>query len=197
MMHNVNIKTQMCTAAQGAGRLKLGCAGRLQVVRQVAKQEGKVGMMDLVLLTRCFDASDERDRYFALVGMAGDVDDRFVDYALGYGEVVKRLSRMVLQGDVKLSRGKALDVWSCITHEDESDGIDEKMKTPTWAVDFLKLSNSLYTPMMVGYPSEDPIIQYPPNLRFETDSTGNEVRPSPSPTFLLPDQTPRPSTPPP
>jgi hypothetical protein len=172
MLHNVNVKTQMYTQAEGAGRLRLGCAGRLEVVRQIV-QSGDVGMMDLVVLTRCFDATDARDRYFALVGLAGDVDEGFVDYAVSYEEVVRRLSKMVLQGSIKLSQGAELDVWSCITREVEGD--DEKMRNPSWVVDFLKLSDSLYTPMMVGYPSEAPIIQRPSDLRFETTPNGDEV----------------------
>lgn len=177
VLHNVNTRTQLCASevsglGGGVERLKLSCAGRLQALRQ-AKAKGWLSMVYLLLLTRCFEATDMRDKMFALVGLANDVDPSFVDYSLSYEEVVVNLSKKILQGKMGTCGGSVLDIWSCI----ERDG-GEEVPRKSWVVDWTRLGTSLYTSLMVVYASEPPIITRPPELEFSTDEQDNEVRKS-------------------
>ncbi|KAF9701330.1 hypothetical protein EKO04_000445 [Ascochyta lentis] len=171
-MWNCNIKTQIATTAledkkaQGVGRLKLGCPGHLETLK-FAREVGLSGILRLLFATRCFDATDPRDKIFALVGLASDVDEDFVDYSRSYEGVIKELSNMLLDGRIETESGCALDLWSSITREEEDD-----LMGPSWVVDWLKLKDSLYTPMMTQYPSEKPVIQRIPAIEFSgKDST--------------------------
>lgn len=175
MLNNVNTRTQMCAndvAGLGGGveRLKLACAGRLQALRQ-AKTLGFCGMMYLLLLTRAFDATDKRDKVFALVGLANDADPSFVDYELPYEEVLTKMSRKMLEGRMGANGGCVLDMWSCIERED-----GEEAPKRSWVVDWTRLGKSLHTSLMIDYASQAPLITRQAELEFSTDLQGNEVR---------------------
>lgn len=175
LLHNVNTRTQLCasevsTLGGGVERLKLSCAGRLQALRQ-ANEQGLLSMVYLLLLTRCFEATDMRDKMFALVGLANDIDPSFVDYDLSYEEVVANMSKKILKGKTSTSSGSVLDIWSCIMREGETE-VPQK----SWIVDWTRLGSSLHTSLMIDYASEPPIITRPSELEFSTDEQGNEVR---------------------
>lgn len=179
-LSNTNARTQIATTAlpdpemQYTGKLKLACAGRLEMLR-IVREQGLGGITNLLLATRCFDATDPRDKIFALVGLADDVETGFVDYEKSYEEVITELSRMTLDGTIggTAKNECVLNIWSCITRADE----DEESTRPSWVVDWLALKDSLYTPFMSQYPSEPPVINKKPEIEFTKDESGQDVRP--------------------
>ncbi|KAJ4982518.1 hypothetical protein SVAN01_11988 [Stagonosporopsis vannaccii] len=174
MLYNCNVKVQLATIsmedkeAQGIGRSKMMCAGRLWGFKTF-KDKGFSGILWLLLITRYFDATDPRDKIFALVGLASNVSEGLVDYSKSYKDIVQDLSHMFLDNRIPTTSGSVLDLWSCITRDEKDD-----LSGPSWVVDWLKLSNSLYTPMMTQYESEKPTIQRVPEIQFskaEGDAT--------------------------
>lgn len=136
------------------------CAGRLWGFKTF-RDQGLSGILWHLLITRCFDATDARDKIFALVGLTSDVSEDFVDYSKSYEDVIHELSHMVLDGRIPTTSGSTLDLWSCITRDEEDD-----LQGPSWVVDWLKLRDSLYTPMMSQYESEKPTIQRSPEVKI-------------------------------
>lgn len=173
-MHNCNTKTQIATTvledknAQGIGRSKLMCAGRLWGFK-ASREQGLDGMLRYLLTTRYFDATDPRDKIFALVNLAGDVVEEFVDYSKSYADVVQELSRMVLEGRVPSTSGSTLDFLTCITRDEDDD-----LAGTSWVVDWLRLKDSLYTPLMNQFPSEAPTISRSSEVQF-LDTEDGEV----------------------
>lgn len=165
-MPNMNGKTQLATTAlnnkeaEGIGRSKMMCAGRLWGFK-LFKDKGQSGILWNLLVTRCFDSTDPRDKIFALVGLSSDIGEDFVDYSKSYEEKVQELSRMSLDGRIENINGSTLDVWSCLTRYQGED-----LSSPSWVVDWLKLRDSLYTPLMGQYGSEQPMIHRVPEIRF-------------------------------
>lgn len=104
------------------------------------------------------------------MGLASDVDASFVDYEKSYDDVVRELSKMFLTGAIELEDARALDIWSCISRHD-----DQEIERPSWVVDWRKVQDSLYTPLLAGYPSSKPVIQLQPEVQFSSDDEGNEV----------------------
>jgi starch phosphorylase len=166
MMWNCTCKTQLATTvledkeAEGIGRSKLMCAGRLGSFKSL-KDNGLSGILWLLLLTRCFHATDSRDKIFALVGLASDIGEEFVDYSKSYDDVVRELSRMLLDGRIETTSGSVFDLWSCITRDEDDD-----LAGSSWVVDWLKLRDSLYTPLMSQYGSDLPTIHRKPEIHF-------------------------------
>jgi hypothetical protein len=58
-------------------------------------------MLSLLLATRPLQATDRRDKIFALVGLASDVDESFVDYSKDIEDIVTELSHMFLSGKLE------------------------------------------------------------------------------------------------
>lgn len=176
-MHNCNAKTQLATTAlkdkdaQGNGRSKLMCPGRLFGFKTF-RDKGMNGIMWLLLITRCFDATDSRDKIFALVGLASDVGDEFVDYSKCYECKIQELSHMLLDGSIKITWGSVLDLWSCITRDEDSD-----LSGPSWVVDWLKLRESSYRPLMSEFASENPTIHRKPEVYFSETDEGEVYNP--------------------
>lgn len=142
------------------GRSKLMCAGRLWGFKTF-RDKRMSGILWLLLITRYFDATDPRDKIFALVGLASDVGEDFVDYSKNYEAIVQELSHMVLDGRMPITSGSILDFWSCITRSEDND-----LSGPSWVVDWLRLRDTLYTPLMSVYESEKPTIQRNPGIQF-------------------------------
>lgn len=76
------------------------CAGRLWSFK-IAKENGMSGILWFLLITRCFDATDPRDKIFALVGLVSDVSEEFIDYSKSYDTVVREFSHMLLDGRIE------------------------------------------------------------------------------------------------
>jgi starch phosphorylase len=130
-------------------------------VIKYAKDKGTSNILYLLISTRYFDATDPRDKIFALVGLASDIDESFVDYSKSYEDVIRELSHMSLDGRIEATAGCVLDLWSFITRK-EDDNITE----PSWVVDWLRLKDSQYTPMMDAYPPTKLVIQRFPEIQF-------------------------------
>jgi hypothetical protein len=127
-------------------------------------------ILRLVYSTRAFGATDPRDKIFALVGLASDIDESFVEYGKSYQDVIKELSRLIVSGRVVAEDCGALDIWSCITRDEH-----EEIETTSWVVDWCKLEKSLYTPLLQGYPSERAVIERRPEVKFIMEEDGVEV----------------------
>jgi hypothetical protein len=152
--------------AQRAAELKLQCAHVLYAIKY-AREQAMSGTLYLFMMTRWFDATDRRDRIFALVGLTSDIDKSFVDYSKSYEDVIKELSLMLLDGKIEPTMGCVLDIWSFITRGEEGD-----ITEPSWVVDLLNMQDSVYTPMMTAYPSSKPVIERSPEIQFlERDGT--------------------------
>jgi hypothetical protein len=183
-MYNCNIKTQIATAVledknvQGIRRFKLMCAGHLWGFKASRKQ-GLDGMLWYLLVTRYFDATDPRDKVFALVGLASDVLEEFVDYSKSHADIMQELSRMVLEGRVANTSGSTLDFLSCITRDEDDD-----LARTSWVVDWLRLKDSLYMPLIIQFSSEAPTILQSSEVRF-LDTEDGQVCMTLNFTFIL------------
>lgn len=183
-MHNCSTKTQLATvtlqdkSAQGIGRTKLICAGRLWGMKTF-RDKGLNGIFWYLLITRCFDATEPRDKIFALVGLVDDISDEFVDYSKSYEDVLQELSHMLLDGSILNTTGSPLDLLTCITR-DEDDNLNE----PSWVVDWLRLRDSLYAPSMNQFLSERPVIVRAPEIQF-VDTDNEEVSDTHTSTTIL------------
>ena len=153
------------------------CAGVLWGFN-ASREQGLDGILWYLLTTRYFDATDPRDKIFALVGLAGDISEDFVDYSKSYTDVAQGLSRMVLEGRVPSTSGSTLDFLSCITRDDDDD-----LAGTSWVVDWLRLKNSLYTPLMNQFPSEAPTISRSSQIQF-LDTEDGEVCINPNFTYI-------------
>lgn len=161
-LHNVNVRLQIGTPDQ-LTRQHITCAGRLALLRQwIAVDVNK--MFYLLSATRNFEATDPRDKFFALVGIASDMEEEFIDYSKDVGQIVTELSRRFLTGKLACLTNP-LDILSFISR---LNGEGEHL--PSWVTDWMLLGiSSLYTPLAGAYPSEAPYIQGNPILEFEDD----------------------------
>jgi hypothetical protein len=146
--------------ARRLGRYKQSCATSLFSI-QYARQNAMSGTLYLIMMTRWFDATDRRDRIFALVGLTNDIDRSFVDYSKSYDDVIKELNLMLLDGRIEPTMGSVLDVWSYIAREE-----DDEITEPSWVVDLFKKQDSMLTPMMTAYPSSNSDIERKPEIQF-------------------------------
>lgn len=154
--------------ARRAGRPKLSCATVLFSIKY-GREKTMIGTLYLFMMTSRFDATDPRDKVFALVGLTGDIEKSFVDYSKSNEDVMKELNLMLLDGRIEATMGSVLDIWSLLTREE-----DDEITEPSWVVDLFKIQDSMYTPMMTGYPSTSPEIERKPEIHFPTED-GNEV----------------------
>ena len=166
--------------ARRAARLRLPCAGNLFLIKE-ARENAESGTLYLLKKTHLFDAADPRDKVFALVGLANDIDKSFVDYSKSYDDVMRDLNLMLLEGRIEPTMGSVLDVWSSITRKE-----DDEIAEPSWVADIFEPQSceGLYTPIMDVYPSNEPLIERKPELRFlEVD--GQKARFTFDPSFHL------------
>lgn len=160
---NVNIKLQVWSEF-GSTRMHMTCAGRLALLRKALKFDVPLTMFYLLNATRNFEATDPRDKLFALVGIACDLGEDFVDYSKNLNELATELSRRFLSGSLKAMTSQ-LDILACITRP---NGEGEDM--PSWVVDWTLLTNrSLFTSLVGAYPSEAPYVQELPVVEFQDD----------------------------
>jgi len=156
--------------ARRAARLRLPCAGNLFLIKE-ARENAESGTLYLLKKTHLFDAADPRDKVFALVGLANDIDKSFVDYSKSYDDVMRDLNLMLLEGRIEPTMGSVLDVWSSITREE-----DDKIAQPSWVVDIFKPQSFeyMYTPLVNFYPSREPHVVRKPELQF-SEEAGEKV----------------------
>ena len=156
--------------ARRAARLRLPCAGNLFLIKE-ARENAESGTLYLLKKTHLFDAADPRDKVFALVGLANDIDKSFVDYSKSYDDVMRDLNLMFLEGRIEPTMGSVLDVWSSITREE-----DDEIAQPSWVVDIFKLQSIeyMYTPLVNFYPSREPHVVRKPELQF-SEEAGEKV----------------------
>ncbi|KAF2996303.1 Non-essential glycogen phosphorylase [Curvularia kusanoi] len=135
MMQNCYVRTQLGTVAmgekeEGFNRMKLQCAGRLHAL-MLTKEMGLDGILPLLLITRYFDSTDPRDKIFALVGIANDINDEdFVDYSKDYQDLIGELSRHFLDGTIATRMDSAIGVLSFVTRTS-----DEELEGPSWILE--------------------------------------------------------------
>ena len=156
--------------ARRAARLRLPCAGNLFLIKE-ARENAESGTLYLLKKTHLFDAADPRDKVFALVGLANDIDKSFVDYSKSYDDVMRDLNLMLLEGRIEPTMGSVLDVWSSITREE-----DDEIAQPSWVVDIFKPQSFeyMYTPLVNFYPSREPHVVRKPELQF-SEEAGEKV----------------------
>lgn len=166
-LHNVQTRLQLLTSEIGVSRLQLICAARLSLLQQTMGQV-IFGLFDLMMATRSFKSTDPRDKMFALVGLAPGNNTDFVDYSMDLRSTMVNFSKLFLKGQLHTTQS-LLDILSFATRSSSSDN-----QIPSWTVDWGALSESLFTPLGLSYPSEAPIIQDPPDIQLIND----EVRAS-------------------
>ena len=154
-----------------AASFRLSCASVLFWMKN-ARENAESGTLYLLINTRWFDAADRRDKVFALVSLTSDIDESFVDYSKSYGDVMRDLNLMLLEGRIEPTMGSVLDVWSLITRDE-----DDEIAEPSWVVDVFRPQNfqSTYTSMMTFYPSKEPHIERKPELQL-SEECGKKVR---------------------
>ncbi len=161
-LYNVNLLLQMATAdGPAVSKLRIACAGRLEALRQ-AKKDTRLGMHELLMITRGFKSTDPRDKMFALVGLAHDIGEDFVDYSVDFCSAKINLSKRFLEGQIQ-SADCPLDLLSCIIKPSAEDPV------PSWAIDWTVLSESLFSPLLLGYPSEPLDNRQSPGIYFTDD----------------------------
>jgi len=163
-----------------AASRRLPCASMLFLIK-TSRENAASSTLYLLKRTILFDAADRRDKIFALVGLASDIDESFVDYSKTYKDVMKDLNIMLLEGKIEPTMGSVLDVWSSITRKE-----DDEIAEPSWVADIFEPQSceGLYTPIMDVYPSNEPLIERKPELRFlEVD--GQKARFTFDPSFHL------------
>ena len=63
-------------------------------------------ILQLLVSTRAFKATDSRDKIFALIGLASDLDSEFIDYHLSITDIHIRLAKR-LHEKPRMSRHNA------------------------------------------------------------------------------------------
>ncbi|CAN9310488.1 unnamed protein product [Alternaria sp. RS040] len=136
---------------------RMRCAPCLQDIKTV-REKGSIDALNLMIRTSAFEATDSRDRIFALVGLMEDMDESFIDYSKSYQDVAKELSRMFLNGTIGSTTKPELDVLSLISRDEQHEFTE-----PSWVVHF-RATNSV--PMIYVYQSNKPVINRNPDIEF-------------------------------
>lgn len=162
-MNNITVRLQL-GVDENSNRMQITNAGRLEALRKEKAEGDQLNMLSLLLATRCLQATDRRDKIFALVGLASDMDESFVDYGKDIREIVTELSRMLLGGQLD-SLPSPLDVLSYITRPD-----GEREDLPSWVVEWTLFSDrSLFVALAGVYPTEPPYVTEKPIMHFEDE----------------------------
>ena len=92
----------------------------------------KLTILDILYFTRDFEASDARDKVFAVVGLATDVDETFIDYSVeDPGPMLVRLSKTLLGiRDETVASSPDLTVLAY------ARSVATSIKVPSWVVDW-------------------------------------------------------------
>ena len=168
----VKLGTAPCASEYDDGgsvpRSKHLSAARIFAIKD-SRERGTNGILDLVMLTPRSEATDPRDKVFALVGLASDIDNSFVDYSKSYKDLMRELSSMVLNGKIRPLAGNVLNVWSLITR-----GENDAITYPSWVVDLSKLKSDIHLPMTSADSSRRPGTNREPEIQFP-DGEGKQV----------------------
>ena len=147
---------------------RMRCAPWLQDIKSL-REQGSIDALSLMTRTSSFEATDPRDRMFALVGLMEDIDESFVDYSKSYQDLTKELSRMFLNGTVGSTMGSELDVLSLISRDENHEFTEQ-----SWVVYFRSRNSFQHVPMVWSYPSKKPVIKCNPDIQF-TNGEGDGV----------------------
>jgi hypothetical protein len=139
---------------------------------------------ELAQTSTAFNATDPKDKVFALVGLASDAAPAFIDYKLTLRQVMVNLAMNGLRGGVNGTLAN-LDLLSSIRHlSDGSNSTvqedDGKMSTlPLWVPNFfiydLILTNSFF-PLTSEYVSASPpLLDHPTPLVFGKDDVSPDA----------------------
>ncbi|KAF7672488.1 het-domain-containing protein, partial [Alternaria burnsii] len=121
-----------------------------------------------MMRTSSFEATDPRDRMFALVGLMEDIDESFVDYSKSYQDLTQELSRMFLNGTIGSTVGSELDVLSLISRDEKHEFTE-----PSWVVYFRSRRSFQHVPLVWVYPSKKPVVNRNPDIQF-TNGEGDD-----------------------
>jgi hypothetical protein len=127
---------------------------------------GTETILDMAYTTKKFEASDPRDRIFALVGLVQDVDDSFIDYSKSLRQVLLEIAKLALQNNLEIS----LDLLSFATMSSQSETLPSWV--PSWTYE------GPYLPLAVTHPSKALTGSYEPVLSVGANdvSDPNSIR---------------------
>lgn len=113
------------------------CLGQMR-----SRREGgdTLKILDILHQTETFQASDARDKVFAIVGLAADIDDTFIDYQISTGSMLVRLAKHLLG----IPSGGAAS-YPCLEMLGYAGFLTTSIDVPSWVADWT-LSEDLPTP---------------------------------------------------
>ena len=94
---------------------------------------GALTMLDLLWLTQRSDATDSRDKVFALVGLADDFSNSIIDYKKSHREVLVEIATAMLNDDIHRGTAgttQALDVLTWVSTRSSETSL------PSWVPDW-------------------------------------------------------------
>lgn len=71
-------------------------ATKMAYLWQVLKQHGSLNLQTILEITKAFQATDERDKVFALVGLSSNADPEFISYGKGLDTIFLQIARNAL-----------------------------------------------------------------------------------------------------
>ncbi|RYP88467.1 hypothetical protein DL770_004631 [Monosporascus sp. CRB-9-2] len=107
-------------------------------------------LLDLVLLTRGFECSDPRDKIFALVGIAKDVEPTDWEVAPDYSRSVEDVYKQFALWSI--TKRRDLQVLSLTP----DPLVPPKLSLPSWVPDLTRANNAEPLPVMSNLPSSAP-----------------------------------------
>lgn len=124
----------------------------------------RLGLIDLLYDTTIFEVSEPRDKVFALVGLARNVDPDFIDYKQSLKEVLTKVATMALMGDSRIV-ANPLHLLTYVTARTHAS--DLLSWVPEW-----KNPGYPFTPLFHILPIKEDIEDLEPNLFVDADEVG-------------------------
>ncbi len=79
-------------------------ASKMGYLWQVMKMHGLLDLQTVLGITKAFEATDDRDKVFALVGLSHNADAEFIDYGKGLDRILLELAHCALASPLRGAR---------------------------------------------------------------------------------------------
>jgi len=122
----------------------------------------RLTILQLLWHTRIFKATDNRDRVFALVGLAADLDSTFIDYEKDIDDILIEVAKACMLNDE--SWGARMLSWV--------DSSSQSNSLPSWVPDWTKVT--LKFPLAPFFAGPNTNSTHTPNWRFVSHNVSNQ-----------------------
>jgi hypothetical protein len=144
--------------SSGEQSSSLACVNALAMLTGSFWQESEQSIQDLLLLTLSFEASDPRDRIFALVGLTDDVPQEFIDYSRSRTSISTDLATLLLEVSFPT------DILGCTWIVGSIDG------GPSWIPDWTKSQSNPLRPLFTLVGSAETLDLWSHSVRVGADN---------------------------